>query len=227
MTQIQPRFALILVSILGCLVSLPTVGCDFRTGASEVRPALDGGKLVASEAFSEPTVSPARWNDTSSGGWVVIEGQLHSKGVQNQALWFRQPLPDRVRVEFDARSESEDGDIKAEIFGDGATHASGYVVIFGGWKNSVNAIARLDEHGKDRLEGAHGRKVEKGRTYHVAVVRDQGDLEWYVDGRPMMTFPDAAALRGDKHKFFAFNDWAVPVYFDNLAIYDLSLTEDR
>ncbi|MGZ3458496.1 MAG: hypothetical protein ACXU86_08310, partial [Archangium sp.] len=34
-----------------------------------------------------------------------------------------------------------------EIFGDGSDHASGYVLIHGGWNNSLSIIARLDEHG--------------------------------------------------------------------------------
>ena len=50
-------------------------------------------------------------------------------------------------VEFDVRSESPEGDIKVEMFGDGLNHSSGYVLIHGGWNNSISIISRLDEHG--------------------------------------------------------------------------------
>ena len=43
-----------------------------------------------------------------------------------------------------ASSESPDGDIKFEVFGDGAKHESGYIAIFGGWQNRLNIIARLE-----------------------------------------------------------------------------------
>jgi len=67
--------------------------------------------------------------------------------VKNNPLWLKAKLPQNVAVEFDARSQSPEGDIKVEIFGDGSDHASGYVLIHGGWNNSLSIIARRDEHG--------------------------------------------------------------------------------
>lgn len=215
--RIDPPLPFSLSLSLVVTVAVLLWGCDFR--ASSRKPAE---KLIVSESFEGPTLATDRWNDTSNGGWTISEGWLHSTGVRNRALWLRTPLPEHVRVEFDARSESEDGDLKAEIFGDGKTHASGYIVIFGGWHNSINTIARLDEHGKDRLEGARTRHVIKGRTYHVTLVRTGAGLQWSLDGTPMMTYDDPAPLRGVGHEHFAFNDWAVPVYFDNLRVYDLT-----
>ncbi len=84
----------------------------------------------------------------STGGyWRVVSGELLSPGVKNNPLWLKAKLPENVAVEFDARSMSPEGDIKCEIFGDGSDHASGYVLIHGGWNNSISIIARLDEHG--------------------------------------------------------------------------------
>jgi hypothetical protein len=68
--------------------------------------------------------------------------------VKQNPLWLKAKLPANVAVEFDVRSQSPEGDIKAEIFGDGSDHASGYVLIHGGWNNSISVIARRDEHGK-------------------------------------------------------------------------------
>ena len=85
----------------------------------------------------------------STGGlWRTLGGELLSPGVKNNPLWLKAKLPQNVAVEFDARSMSPEGDVKVEIFGDGTDHASGYVLIQGGWNNSLSIIARLDEHGQ-------------------------------------------------------------------------------
>jgi hypothetical protein len=96
--------------------------------------------------FSDPGV--VRRDFFSTGGhWRVVNGQLLSPGVKNNPLWLQATLPRDVAIEFDVRSESSEGDIKVEVFGDGSDHASGYVLIHGGWNNTLSIIARLDEHG--------------------------------------------------------------------------------
>ena len=85
---------------------------------------------------------------TTGGLWRLMNGELFSPGVKNNPLWLKAKLPQNVAVEFDVRSMSPEGDIKCEIFGDGTNHASGYILIHGGWNNSISIIARLDEHGK-------------------------------------------------------------------------------
>lgn len=211
---------------LGLWALLGAAGCDFRGsgGEPEVRDAQRGlreGREVFRYSFDQEALDPALWNNTGGEAWKVVDGTLQGREVRNRALWLKQPLPERVRVEFDARSESPEGDLKAEIFGDGKHHESGYVVIFGGWKNSINCIARLDEHGKDRKVGQEGVKVEPGRTYRIAIVRTDEEVRWFVDGAPFMTYTDASPLVGEAHRYFAFNDWSVPVYFDNLVVYEL------
>ena len=87
-------------------------------------------------------------NYFSTGGfWRTVNGELLSPGVKNNPLWLKAKLPQNVAVEFDAKSMSPEGDVKVEIFGDGSDHASGYVLIHGGWNNTMSVIARLDEHG--------------------------------------------------------------------------------
>ena len=88
-------------------------------------------------------------NYFSTGGlWRIEDGWLLSPGVKNNPLWLKADLPQNVSIEFDVKSMSPEGDIKVEIFGDGTDHASGYVLIHGGWNNSLSIIARLDEHGR-------------------------------------------------------------------------------
>ncbi|KPK14772.1 MAG: hypothetical protein AMJ62_11710, partial [Myxococcales bacterium SG8_38] len=114
--------------------------------------------------------------------------------------------------------------IKLEIFGDGASHSTGdryeatsYVVIFGGWNNSLNVLARMDEHGADRITGPP-RKVQVGRTYHFRIERIDGTLTVWVDDELLLRMEDSEPLRGRGHDHFAFNNWQSDVWFDNLRI---------
>jgi hypothetical protein len=97
--------------------------------------------------FSDPGVIDRDFFSTG-GLWRTISGELLSPGVKNNPLWLKAKLPQNVAVDFDVRSMSPEGDTKVEIFGDGTDHASGYVLIMGGWNNSLSIIARLDEHGQ-------------------------------------------------------------------------------
>lgn len=158
---------------------------------------------------------------TTGGHWRILRGELFSPGVKNNPLWLKMRLPRDVAIEFDARSETaagkRAGDIKFELFGDGRSHASGYVCVFGGWDNQISVIARLDEHGKDRRE-RRDRKVEAGRTYHMRVERRGNLLSWYVDGLPFLSFEDRAPLSGLGHDRFGFSSWEADLFFDNLRI---------
>src|SRR5688572_8382858 len=92
----------------------------------------------------------------TGGGYFIGDGALATKGSHNHPLWLRKKLPRDVQIELTAWSNSPDGDIKIEIFGDGKSYdpnagaylSTGYVLVFGGWKNSKSIIARQDEHGK-------------------------------------------------------------------------------
>ena len=80
-------------------------------------------------------------NYFSTGGfWRTVNGELLSPGVKNNPLWLKAKLPQNVAVEFDAKSMSPEGDVKVEIFGDGSDHASGYVLIHGGWNNTMSVL---------------------------------------------------------------------------------------
>jgi hypothetical protein len=122
------------------LVNLPLVHYYvFRSAPDAVAP------IPYRDDFSDPsTVETSYWS--SGGHWRVVNGELLSPGVKNNPLWLKAKLPENVAIEFDARSESQEGDIKVEVFGDGTDHASGYVLIHGGWGNSMSIIAKRDEH---------------------------------------------------------------------------------
>jgi hypothetical protein len=168
-----------------------------------------------SDDFERAAVGPDYF--TVGGQWRIENGVLHSPGAKNNPLWLKARLPDDVAVDFDARSESVDGDIKCEIFGNGRDHASGYIIVFGGWSNSTSVLARLDEHGRDRKEN-RGLKVQKGKSYHMRIERRGTLLRWLVDGALVIEWDDPAPLRGSGHDRFGFSSWEADIYFDNLKI---------
>jgi hypothetical protein len=197
--------------------------------------------LPFKDDYSDPATVPAKYFSTG-GLWRTVDGWLLSPGVKNNPLWLKASLPNDVAVEFDVKSMSPEGDIKMEIFGDGSDHASGYVLIHGGWNNTISIIARLDEHappfstvqqqanGQDlvgsglyrsdtrvRVE-ANPYKVEIGRQYHWRVERRGKVISWFIDGQPFMRFEDPLPLTGKGHDRMAFSSWEAQLFFDNLTV---------
>ncbi|HFE45682.1 MAG TPA: hypothetical protein ENJ18_09350 [Nannocystis exedens] len=180
---------------------------------------------IFSENFDGDALSD-NWRITGKGA-QVDSGTLLVEGLHNHPVWLNVELPDDVRIEFDAIAEGEEGDIKVEVAGDGTSFAktasytaSGYVVIFGGWNNTINAIARRDEHGRDRKTKGKP-KVEANRRYHFTLIHQHDTLRWELDGQEVLVFEDPAPLVGAGHRYFAFNNWESRVRFDNLIIYAL------
>lgn len=192
--------------------------------------------LLSCTPMGDPAISPSGFSDDfnrqalgddwhrTGGNYGLEGGQLHVRGARNHPLWLRRELPRDVRIEFDVKSMSPDGDIKVEVFGDGSSHAeaesytaTSYVIIFGGWGNSTNAIARMNEHGDDRVDGEHF-PVEVGRTYRIKIERRGGTITAWADDHMLATMDDDAPLSGDGHDHFAFNNWESDLYFDNLSI---------
>jgi hypothetical protein len=232
------RVSLGVLAAVVLLLNLPLVHYVLLRSTPEVAVILP-----YTDDFSDPsTVAQRYW---SSGGlWRTVDGWLLSPGVKNNPLWLKASLPQDVAVEFDVKSMSPEGDIKVEIFGDGRDHASGYVLIHGGWNNSISIIARLDEHGPSlnvltaeaakrggtlassgvfrrdtrvRVEGNPFR-VEQGRTYHWRIERRGSVLSWFIDGQPFMSFDDPFPLAGKGHDRFGFSSWEAQLFFDNLKI---------
>ncbi len=164
------------------------------------------------------------WRDTG-GNWRIVDGAVQGQGARNHPLWLRRRLPRDARIEFDAWSDTDVGDLKVGVWGDGESfartvsysNATSYVVIFGGWHNSVNVLARLDEHAADRRQRV-GPRVVPGQRYHFQVERRARVLRWLLDGNPMLEWDDPEPLAGPGHEHFAFNNWETRVHFDNLRI---------
>ena len=205
----------ILAAALLALAAACTPGCT---------PQGDPGIGVRgfSDDFERKDLGPD-WNSTG-GSYTIRNGQLRVKGARNKPLWLKRTLPRDVRVELDVRSESPGGDIKLELFGDGVSKAettsytaTSYVVIFGGWDNTRNVIARMNEHGDDRVVGPPY-KVVQGKTYRVKIERRGGMLRAWAGDHELGVMNDPDPLAGPGHDHFAFNDWEAELWFDNLRI---------
>ncbi len=225
-----------IIAGLAVVLNAPVIHYYLLRGAPEATVTLP-----FADNYEDP--STVGKNYFSTGGFYrSVNGELLSPGVKNNPLWLKAKLPQNVAVEFDVKSMSPEGDIKVEIFGDGSDHASGYVLIHGGWNNSMSIIARLDEHGapmaqlanpgvgaemvksgafkKDtrmRVEGAH-RPVQIGKSEHWRIERRGSVITWFLDGAKYMELDDPIPLVGDSHNRFAFSSWEAQLYFDNLTV---------
>ncbi len=168
----------------------------------------------------------------TTNNYQLVNGALSAKGAFNHPLWLTRRLPKNVSIEFDCWSNTADGDIKVEFFGDGLSHAAtkekvqykatGYVAIMGGWNNSKSLLARRDEHGAEGvdLSSRTAPKVEVGKRYHWKITRVGAEIRWFVDdmNTPFLQFRDAKPLTGANQSYFAFNNWESDTWFDNLRI---------
>jgi hypothetical protein len=201
-------------------------------GVTVAALAVGLGCRVKDEAITAPFTDTfdraelgAAWRDTG-GGYRITDGALHAREAYNHPAWLRKRLPRDAVLELDVRSQSAAGDIKVELYGDGESFdpdkggyvSTGYVLIFGGWGNTLSVICRLDEHDAGRKAERRDRRVEPGKSYHFTVTRKGGHIDWKIDGAPFLAWTDPQPLAGAGHEYFAVNDWQADVFFDNLAI---------
>ncbi|MCL2777444.1 MAG: hypothetical protein FWD73_05520 [Polyangiaceae bacterium] len=195
---------------------------------------IDAARRDEDAADSVSYLGP-NWVAVRTSAWKIENGRLCGQGAHNHPVWLKRVLPVNARIEFDAIAESDNGDLKAEVWGDGRsaatgtsyTNATSYLVIFGGWKNSMQVLARLNEHGTDRKEiridkdsdDPRQRPVVKGQVYRFKIERTDGKtVRWFVDDVEYLSWADSAPLAGHGHDHFGFNEWEAKVCFDNVKI---------
>jgi hypothetical protein len=224
---------------------------DAGTDASAAATATggDGGEagspltvlLGDKDAGAETPPPPDRsnlgpnWVQIRTNAWRVEGGKLCVQNAHNHPVWLNRTLPVNARIEFDVTGYTDDGDLKAEVWGDGTSYATGtsytnatsYLAVLGGWKNSLHVLARLNEHGTDRKEirvdkdsdDPRQRPAQKGQTYHFKIERNDGKtVRWSVDGVDFVSWNDPAPLAGQGHDHFGFNEWEAKVCFDNVKV---------
>ena len=220
----KPARALVLAGLVVCAALALTSACEEQPRTYSTASA--SARVIFSDTFDRGALGEA-WLTTGTGS-TLTGGSLRLADLRNHPVWLREPLPADVRVEFDAWAETEEGDIKVELAGDGRSFAktasytaTGYVFILGGWDNSLDVIARRNEHGDDRVAVKREPKLEPDRRYHVSITRRSGELHLELDGRPIAEMIDDTPLLGPGQEHFAFNNWESPTRFDNLVIYAL------
>jgi hypothetical protein len=213
------------------------VGSSSESGA-EAPAALEPDSLPVLDApfkddFERADIGDDYW---ATGNQYRIEGgRLCVKGARNHPLWLRRRLPLNARIEVEAETTSNDGDIKLEAWGDGHasatsvtyTNATSYLAIFGGWKNRYHVLARLDEHATDRPElviepgsdDPRRQAVQANKRYRLKLERSDGKtVRFWVDDVEMLSLADPSPLAAGGHEHFAFNNWDTPVCFDRLVV---------
>lgn len=197
-------------------------------GKAHVESGEDAGPLT-------PSNLGPNWIPAKTNAWRVENGKLCGQGAHNHPVWLNRVLPVNARIEFDAVSQSDEGDLKVEVWGDGRsfatstsyTNATSYLAILGGWKNTSHVLARINEHGTDRKEikvdkesdDPRQRPVQKGQVYHFKVERTDGKtVRWFVDGIEYLKWDDPQPLVGQGHDHIGFNEWEVKVCFDNVKV---------
>lgn len=208
-----------------------------RVPDADVDPARDP---IIDDTFTDDFNRDSLGTDwlPTNDRWQLRSGRICGQSARNHPLWLKKRLPENARITYTARSLSEGGDIKVEAWGSGRSYARGqsyndatsYVFIFGGWKNRLHVLARLDEHGKDRktLSLVEGKTdptespVVPNRDYHFVIQRSNGrTISWEVEGTQLFAFEDAVPLKGVRHDHFAFNNWETGVCFDDLVVLPL------
>jgi hypothetical protein len=199
------------------------------TAAAEGAPASEAGGYALNGGLGSD------WHQAGTTVWHIENGRLCGQGAHNHGVWLRRVLPINARIEFDAISDSPEGDLKAEVWGDGQsaatgvsyTNATSYLTVLGGWKNTFHVLARINEHGADRKEikidpdsdDPREKPVTRGQSYHFKIERKDGKtVRWSVDGVEYLNYPDGQPLAGAGHDHFGFNDWEVKVCFDNVKV---------
>lgn len=246
----QPRGSIVLV-ILGSLAScVPEGPATSSNPGSTAKPATTTPPRVVGSVKTPSVVRPAITAPFEDGfdraelgadwsalgpAWKIQSGKLCARGARNKGVWLLRKIPVNARIEFEAYAESPEGDLKAELWGDGVsgatgqsyTNATSYLTILGGWKNTKQVLARLDEHGDNRLEididknsdDERARPVAPGQPYHFKIERADGKtVTWSVNGAEYFDFIDPEPLAGPGHEHVGFNNWEVPVCFDNLKV---------
>lgn len=198
------------------------------TAPAAVAPTPPPGPYA--DDFNRATLGDA-WNVTNAAATKLEDGALVVELVHNRPVWLKQPIPTNAIIEFDAWSDSPEGDIKVEAWGDGRSFysgdlrlqytATGYVFILGGWRNTQSVIARQHEHTADRAV-RDGQVVVPGKHHHFKITRRGGQISWELDGQPFLTLQDSAPLEGPRNQYFGFSGWKTRVHFDNLKIEPLA-----
>jgi hypothetical protein len=204
-----------------------------KTDGGATALAGDGGSFTVDGG--RPSNLGPNWSAVRTNAWKIENGRLCGENAHNHGVWLNRTLPVNARIEFDAYALTDEGDLKAEVWGDGHSYATGtsytnatsYLAILGGWKNTIHALARLNEHGSDRKDikvdkdsdDPRQRAVVRGQLYQFKIERtDSKTVRFSVNGIEYLSWADPSPLAGQGHDHLGFNEWEAKVCFDNVKV---------
>jgi hypothetical protein len=178
------------------------------------------------DSFDRASLGPD-WLPTNPAAVQLDRGSLTLQGAHNRPVWLTKPIPTNAAIEFDCWTDSPEGDLKVEVWGDGTSFhggnpnqaytSTGYVFILGGWRNTLSVLAKGNEHASDRVSRSDLR-VQPGHRYHWRITRQGGRISWSIDGQDFLALTDSSPWEGPEHQYFAFSNFETKVHFDNLRI---------
>ncbi|MBX3231740.1 MAG: hypothetical protein KIT84_42615 [Labilithrix sp.] len=224
-------------TLLGDAATPATAAIDAALRPEGGTDTAEGGLTLAIDAGPPPKLDNLgpNWSQMRTNAWRIENGKLCVEKARNHGVWLNRTLPINARIEFDAWALTDDGDLKAEVWGDGRSYATGtsytnatsYLTILGGWHNTLQVLARLDEHGADRKvipivkesDDPRQRAVQRGQLYQFKIERTDGKtVRWSVNGVDYLSWNDPQPLAGQGHDHFGFNEWEAKVCFDNVKV---------
>lgn len=199
-----------------------------QQAAADPKRWLTGGKRVFFDDFQRAELGDGWVRDrleaeAAPSEWRIEDGWVRTAKTKNQGIFAKAlPTTGNVRIELLMASDPPaagafEGDLKIEAFNTAPKHETGYSFINGGWKNSLDTIAKLGEHTADDKRKP-ARPIEPGRQYRFAAVLADGHLYWFRDGELLYTFDDTAPVRGE---WLGLNAWTSNARYDEVAVFSL------
>lgn len=237
----RPVFVRRLPLAFAFMLVVGSAGCAKCGGGGDATGSTAGADVPPlgtgfTDTFDRATLGPD-WETKDPGAYRIVDGELHVKRAHNRPLWLRRSLPHDVKIELSCTPLTPDIDAKIELFGDGQRAesdddvardaqytASGYVLIFGGWRGQISTIVRQAEHQWQRERGVPTRRdfrATPGKKYRWVVTRKGGRIDWEIDGQPFLSLDDPSPLGGPGHDRFAFDGWEAEQACDDLTIQPL------
>jgi hypothetical protein len=197
------------VLVVVLVVNIPIIHRLLR-GAPEITV-----HVPYTQTFESPAVVDRDfW--TTGGLWRVVGQELFGPGVKKNPLWLKASLPAEAAVEFDVRA-TEEGDVRAVVFGNGVDQGSGYLLIQGGENGKRSSLSRLNGPSATLPAGSPVR-LEAKVPHHWRIERRGNRIAWLVDGQPYLSLEDPDPLAGKGHDRFGFTGLESDIWFDNLWV---------
>ena len=99
----------------------PATGTAFAPAAP---PPPEPAAGPFSDNFDRAQLGPD-WLATDPAAVSLQQGAVVVQNAHNHPVWLRKPLPENVVIDLDVWTDSPDGDMKVEVFGDGQSFFRG------------------------------------------------------------------------------------------------------